>query len=192
MRRLILLGCLGSLLAFLAACGTTSGIRGPEGGPSEAPGADLAAFDRVVVVDFEDATKEQSTQSKNAAREFPDLIVQQVRASGAFVAVERSGEVTPSTLKLTGRVTRYREGNAAARALIGLGAGSSYFDAVVELRSGETGALIGSIEVDKNSWPLGGLISATQTPRTFMEGAAKKVAKELGERRGGTTAEAKP
>jgi hypothetical protein len=178
---------LGLSLSLLTACGTTSGIKTPE----SVPLMDLAAFDRVVVSDFGDATKEQSAQSKNSAREFPDLIVEQVRAAGGFASVERGGDPSaPGTLLVTGNVTRYSEGNAAARALIGLGAGSSYFDAAVELRDGKSQAVLGSIEVDKNSWPLGGILAATQTPRTFMEGAAKKVAEELKKHRPAAAAEA--
>ena len=63
----------------------------------------------------------------------------------------------------------------------------SSFDAIVELRDGATGAVLGSMKVDKNSWPLGGMIAATQTPRTFMDGAAKKVAEEVSKRRSGAT-----
>ena len=177
------------MLLALTACGTTSGISNPEATPA----ANLAVYERVVVADFEDATKEQSTQSMNAAREFPDLIVQQVRASGVFESVERGADGTaPGTLLLTGSVTRYREGNAAARALFGFGAGSSYFDALVELRDGASQSVLGFIEVDKNSWPLGGLLAATQTTRTFMEGAAKKVAQELRKQRPAASAEGEP
>ena len=63
--------------------------------------------------------------------------------------------------------------------LVGFGAGSSYFDAIVELRDGGTGEIIGTIDVDKNSWGLGSLMAAGQTVERFMQGAAKKVAAML-------------
>ncbi len=33
--------------------------------------------------------------------------------------------------------------------------------------------------MDKNSWPLGGVIGAVEKPEDFMEGAAEKVAEEM-------------
>ena len=60
------------------------------------------------------------------------------------------------------------------RALVGFGAGSSYFDATVEFIDKQSNVKLGSIVTDKNSWALGGFIAASQTVDTFMEGAAKK------------------
>ncbi len=76
-------------------------------------------------------------------------------------------------------ITRLKKGSAAARLLIGFGAGSSYFDATVRVRDGASGADYGTIMVDKNSWALGGGLASAQSVESFMEGAAKKVAGEL-------------
>jgi len=60
-----------------------------------------------------------------------------------------------------------------------MGAGSSYFNAITDLADSESQQSIGQIITDKNSWPLGGGIAATQTVETFMQGAAKKIAAEV-------------
>ena len=63
--------------------------------------------------------------------------------------------------------------------VIGLGAGSSYFDADVVFSDNPSGRRLGQISTDKNSWFLGGGLAAGQSVEGFMHGAAKKVAKEL-------------
>lgn len=65
------------------------------------------------------------------------------------------------------------------RMIVGFGAGSSYFDANVEMKDKDTAEVLGVVEVDKNSNPLGGTIAMTQTVDNFMSGAAEKIAKEL-------------
>jgi len=72
-------------------------------------------------------------------------------------------------------ITRFVEGNAALRFLVGMGAGSSYFDAT----DGASGSSIATLSADKNSWGLGGSLAAGQTVYTFMDEAAKKTAKEV-------------
>lgn len=69
------------------------------------------------------------------------------------------------------------EGSAALRFWVGLGAGNSYFDATTEFRDAD-GRMLGRILTDKNSWGLGGAIAAGQTPETFMNSAAQKIALE--------------
>ena len=65
------------------------------------------------------------------------------------------------------------------RMLIGLGAGSSYFDANVRFTANESGELLGQMKVDKNSWALGGGMASGQTVDTYMRAAAKKIASEI-------------
>ncbi len=60
-----------------------------------------------------------------------------------------------------------------------MGAGSSYFDAVVAFGDGVTRESIGTITVDKNSWALGGGLAAGQSVQGFMRGAARSVANQL-------------
>lgn len=94
------------------------------------------------------------------------------------MSVSRSSGADRDTLVIDGVITRFEEGNAALRYLIGMGAGSSYFDATTRFRDG-TGAVVGETKTDKNSWVLGGALAATQTPETYMTGAAKKIADEV-------------
>jgi hypothetical protein len=70
------------------------------------------------------------------------------------------------------------EGNVALRLLVGMGAGSSYFDANIRLIDGASGATLSTTKVDKNSWGLGGGIAASQTVESFMNQGAKAVAKD--------------
>ena len=42
---------------------------------------------------------------------------------------------------------------------------------------------LGQIDVDKNSWALGGAIAASQTVDQFMREAAEKIASELDKKR---------
>ena len=74
---------------------------------------------------------------------------------------------------------RYEEGNAAARFWIGMGIGSSYFDALVHLQKQNDNELVGELKVDKNSWWLGGGHAAGQNVESFMKLAAQKLAQEM-------------
>jgi opacity protein-like surface antigen len=74
-------------------------------------------------------------------------------------------------------ITKYEEGNSMLRLFIGMGAGSSFFEAEVYFRD-SNGAVIGKIKADKNSWALGGGVAAAQNPTMFMNGAADKIAEE--------------
>ena len=91
----------------------------------------------------------------------------------------REGSEDGSTLLIGGPITKFERGSTAARLWVGMGAGSSYLDALVEVRQGTTGALLGTVLVNKNSWGGGGALAAGQTADGFMEEAAKKVAEEL-------------
>lgn len=191
------LATIAMISVALAACGSTSKIKptaepGTAGGPATPAlqlGSELVqGYSTVAVVDFEDATEharirenkraEHIATVDRATRDFADRIAAEIRETGAFSTVRREqGE--GKVLVVGGRITRLKEGNGAARLFIGFGAGSSFFDATVVLRDGETGQTLGEIVVDRNSWPLGGVVAATQTVERFMNGAAKKTAAEL-------------
>jgi len=185
------------LTSALVACGTTSDIKPTptaeavaSPAPKPAAAIDLSAYDKVIVLDFVDATdksklrpdeaREYSETMASATHVFPDLIAQKVRETGAFQEVVR-GPSPGKALSISGRITRLSEGNASLRLWIGMGAGSSYFDATIDLSDGDSGARLGEVTTDKNSWVLGGVIAATQTVPSFMEGAAAKIAEQLRE-----------
>jgi len=190
-----------ALTSALVACGTTSNIK-----PSSVPDAavspadktrksvDLSGYQKVIVLDFADATDKRkldpdkqralSDSIASAVRTFPDLIAQKLRDTGAFQEVVR-GPSSGKALLISGSITRLTEGSAALRLFIGMGAGSSYFDATTELSDAETGASLGQVTTDKNSWALGGGLAATQTVQSFMQGAAEKIAAQLRDSKNG-------
>ena len=109
-----------------------------------------------------------------------DLLAREISLKGGFNDVGREvGEVDEATLLVGGSIHRFEKGSQAARLLVGMGAGSAYFDVSVEFREAASGSLLATMLVDKNSWPLGGMIAAAQSPQAFMQEAAKRVAKEL-------------
>ncbi len=182
------------LILVLAACGSTSGMKrsgsgqaAPAAAQKAAISADFAGFTRVSVMDF---TAELSSPPRNeakravavsqtaaAGKRFADKIADGLSASGAFSEVVRN-DARPGDLIIKGEVTRYQEGNRAARLMIGFGAGSANFDATVRFVNATTAEEISQITVDQNSWFLGGVLAAAQDVDDFIEGAAKKVAEE--------------
>lgn len=181
------------LLSFLAACGTTSSLQQAE--PS-AEKIDLTAYQHVVIADFEDEATENKVFKSNekgqakkaeyradvkaAGVTFAEYVQAELDKLNFLESVSRGDEAAgEGALLIDGKVTRFERGNAAAKFLIGLGAGSTYFDALVRVRDASTGEELGTIVVDKNSWVLGGVISASQNVEGFMRGGAQKVAREV-------------
>ncbi len=184
------------LAVALTACGTTSDIK-PDIAPAAEGGAptqnvkltvDLSGYDKVVVLDFADATdtsklKPDQLRSHNEMmatdlHHFSDLIARDIRDTGAYSEVVREPS-SGKALVISGRVTRLVEGNSALRLWIGMGAGSSYFDAEVKLSDSETGNTLGSATTGNNSWPLGGALASGQTVQSFLELSATKIATRL-------------
>jgi hypothetical protein len=173
---------------FLAACGTTSSLQAPK----ESRAVDLTRFSRLLVEDF---TDEATTKAKpevqpllklkldSAVKAFPDQIAAVTKAGGGFDEVVRSGSADASTLVLRGAITPFDEGNAVLRWMVGFAAGNVNFDARLQLVDGGTGESLGTWDVNKNSWALGGGIAATQTPEGFMQEAASKIGTELSAKR---------
>ncbi len=164
---LMLLPCL------LASCGSIQ-----TEGPGASQSAAVGRLTKVVVKDFANAySKGDSAITERYAAKFADQVAAEIRRVKPGVSVTRNGAVSPATLVVSGEVTRCEEGTAALRALIGMGAGSSYFDARVRLADG-TGKALSTVVVDKNSWGLGGLAASTQTVDTFVAAGAQKTAEQ--------------
>ncbi len=181
-----------TVCVVICGCGSTSNIKpdtNANGAPTSLPEQhlDLSAFDRVVVLDYVDATDKSGVKSDQlkaysdsvvaATHAFPDLIAQKVQASKAFAEVLR-GPSQGRALIVSGRITRLSEGNKMARLMLP-GAGMSHFEAVTDLTDGESGRVLGHIATDKNSWGLGGAIAMSQSVQTFMDGAAGKISADL-------------
>jgi hypothetical protein len=172
----------------LVACGTTSSLEAP----TERASIDLTPYDKLLVEDFKDgATAKMEPEEKPlleprveaADRMFPDQIASVVKAGGGFAEVSRSGAPDAQTLVMRGTITQFDPGNAALQLMVGFGAGNANFDASIELVDGGSGTVLGTWKVDKNSWALGGVLAATQTPEGFMQEAAKKIGTELSNKR---------
>jgi Domain of unknown function (DUF4410) len=193
-----------ALAALAAACGTTSELQQPAtpetvsaptaAQPSTAHAqatkthVDLSGYDKVVVLDFIDGTdtsklKPEEVHLHNSLmasklHTFSDLIAQKISETGAYLEVAREPS-DGKALVVSGKVTRLVEGNGTLRLLVGFGAGSSYFDAMVQLTDAESGNVIASASTDNNSWALGGGLAATQTVPSFMELSATRIAARL-------------
>jgi hypothetical protein len=157
---------------MLVSCGTVATTQ-----PAATTGLTTGkVYSKVVVQDFRSAVSDDDGSTVVAGRRFADVIAQEVRRSRPGVMVARNGPPDAGTLVIGGEITRYMEGNAALRLFIGMGAGSSYFDANIRYSDGGSGKTLGSLRADKNSWGLGGGIAASQTVEVFMTEAAKKTA----------------
>lgn len=190
---LVLLGALQS------GCGGTSALKPVAGADSQQ--IDLSSYQYAVIGDFSDKAtagkrfkNNQKGQDKMAKYQadvqaagvtFGEYIQAELVKVNVFEGVSRGNEAGEGALLIGGEITRYARGSAAAKFLIGMGVGSTYFDATVQIRDGVTGENLGQIFVDKNSWALGGVISATQSVESFMRGGAVKVAKELRDAKSG-------
>ena len=136
----------------------------------------------MVVQDFRSAVSDDDGSTVAAGRQFADMIAVEVRSAKPGVPVDRTSRADANSLVIGGEITRSVEGNAALRLFVGMGAGSSYFDADVRLSDGGSGRSLGVLRADKNSWGLGGGIAAGQTVEVFMRGAAHKTAAEAARR----------
>jgi hypothetical protein len=187
-----------------AACGTTSELQQPakpetasaatptQGtatpAPTTKPHVDLSGYDKVVVLDFTDGTDISklkpeevhfhNTMMANHLHTFSDIIAQKIVETKAYSEVVREPS-QGKALIVSGKITRLVEGNGALRFFVGFGAGSSYFDAMVQLTDAESGNVIASASSDNNSWALGGGLAATQTVQSFMDVSATRIAARL-------------
>ena len=165
------------LVLLVSGCGTVSSLRMN----TQDPTGFKDRYSSVVVERFDAKgvkTDAASTKVDLARDHFADLIVEEIRSTNAFSDVSRNKPLDKSTLVIGGNIKEYTEGDAMTRALVGFGAGSTYFKASVQFCDGKAKEEIGTIDVDNNSWVAGGLLAAGQTPETFMAGAAKKIASE--------------
>lgn len=174
MKKLII----ASLALILTACGTTSNIKN-----SKEPAVELKLpdYDTVIINDFGDGVTKDKNDStiKIQGKIFADMISSDLLSKKSFSSIERNVESCDHAILVDGEITEYKEGNAAARLLIGLGAGSSHFDATVNVRDNKTKDLLGVIKVDQMSWALGGALAAAQDVTSHMKTASGKISSQL-------------
>jgi hypothetical protein len=183
MKNLFLFFVLLGTCLMMTGCGTVSSVM-----PVANSQIQWQNYQRVLVLDFKDGVTGQMNLAEQprkkaelilACKNFPDQVAVELAAKNAFREVTRSGNPDKETLVVSGTITRYEEGSAMARLMIGLGAGSAYFDATIDFKDGGLDTPLAVQKVDKNSWGLGGGIAATQTPEGFMRGAAIKLAEDI-------------
>jgi hypothetical protein len=183
LRTLLRLAAVSGFALTLVACGSTSKIQRAE----SAPELDFSKYQTIVVGEFLSkpakpvAADERATYDAEvnaAGQRFSQMVANQLAEYGVQGEIVR-GENRPGAIRIDGDITRYKEGNAALRLLIGFGAGSSYFDSAVRFTDVDSGIVLGAITVDKNSWPLGGIAAAMQDSDSHMQGAAARIAEEV-------------
>jgi hypothetical protein len=171
MKHIISSIALAASALIFSSCGSVSEV-------APTTGATVNKYSKVVVKDFAYKGDTSEVNGPASSTTFPRIIASEVTKKGAFTSVSQNGKAGSDSLIITGDVTRYVAGNAALRMMVGFGAGSSYFDADVRFIDGASGKVIGTMKADKNSWGLGGGLASGQTPETFMQGSAKKIAEE--------------
>ena len=158
------------LASVFASCGTVSEMKPTEGFSEK-------KYSKVVVRNFT-YTEVDGEDGIHSTTDFPDKIRNEILEKNVFISVARNAKPSTDTLVIEGEVTKYHDGNPMLRAMVGFGAGSSYFDANVRFIDGGSGKVIGNLQAGKNSWVLGGGLAAGQTAKSFMVGAAEKVSVE--------------
>jgi len=160
-------------LLALTGCGTTSDLKGDQGGAV----ASSRRFSKVSVQNFKVSVPEHAEEAASSGTAFADVIAVEIRKTRKFETVIRNGVADPNTLIVDGIVTKYDEGSTSKRMWLGMGFGMSFLEATVTFRDSK-GNRVGTIKVDKNSWPLGGGLAAGQNPHSFMDDAGDKIAEE--------------
>jgi Domain of unknown function (DUF4410) len=180
------------IIAGLAGCGTTSSLAS---NPQASGNIDLKAYSRLLVTDFADEASDKAAPELKplvkikvdaARKSLPDQIASTVTDGGAFKEVSRAESLPApdaTTLVMSGAVTQWDDGSPAMRFMVGFGAGNARFNARIQLLDGGSGDVLGTWIVDKNSWALGGAIAASQSPETFIPGAARNIGEELTKRK---------
>ena len=167
-----------AIAAFTSGCGTVSKMQpatSASGGSLK-----LKKYSRVVVLTPTTTITDAKAKpvAEKACGYFADTMVDNLRKRKVAETIERDGAPNDA-LVISTVITRCTEGSASLRLWIGMGAGSSYFDATVSFKDGTSGEAVGTLVVDKNSWALGGGAAAAQTITAFMDAAAEKVAEQV-------------
>ena len=177
------------LSLLLGGCGTLGKLDA-----SAERKREIADFQRVVIGEFvanddrkaRDAQQadKRSAQIDEGRKAFAARIAQELREIGAFEEV-LEGEGSGPALKIEGSIDQWEPGNVAARSLVGF-VGKSEFDATVIFRDLDSGAELGRLNVNRNSWPLpiGTFTNVVQSVEFHMGLAAKRIAHELAKAKG--------
>jgi hypothetical protein len=155
--------------------------------PDSRAGADLARYERIVVMDFEPALERVSDVPEKAAaqraaaleggREIAEGVVERLRASGEYAEVSRK-PLEGEAVVLRGRITAYRDANLLQRA-VGLFQGPR-LEAEIEAIDAESGERVGRLTLDfSGSLRPGSWTSLIRTNGGFINGSAARITDEL-------------
>jgi hypothetical protein len=158
---------------MLQSCGSVSSIRPVVKNRT----IDINSYKTVVINDFINATPYKKV-TEIAEKTFPENILNNLEDSNLFESVYRNKTIYDSLI-ISGKIVEYEEGNAILRALVGFGAGRSYFSSDIDLIDGNSNEKIGTIEVRRKSWLLGGYLSSNQTAQSLMEDSASDIVKKV-------------
>lgn len=161
----------------LTSCGTVAPVKMTDSATNPAL-AGGKTFQRVLIKDFRNLADTSNAAANAAGQALASKIQAEILRQRTSAIIARTGAADSQTLVVEGEIKRFVEGNAALRLFIGMGAGSSYFDAEIRLTDSK-GLPITRIVADKNSWGLGGGIAAGQTVDSFMNEAARKTAEQV-------------
>ena len=150
-------------LFILQSCGSVSSIRPVV----QNKPIDIKSYKAIVIKDFTNEIPNQKID-EIAKKDFPDKILNLVEDSLLFESTHRNKKIKDS-LVISGKITEYKEGNDLLKALVGFGAGRSSFSSDVDLIDGNSNEKIGTIEVRKKSWFLGGQVAVAQTVKVLMD-----------------------
>lgn len=150
-------------LFILQSCGSVSSIRPVVHNKP----IDIKSYKAIVIKDFTNEIPNQQID-EIAKKDFPDKILKLVEDSLLFESTHRNKKIKDS-LVISGKITEYKEGNDLLKALVGFGAGRSSFSSDVDLIDGNSNEKIGTIEVRKKSWLLGGQVAIAHTVKVLMD-----------------------
>ena len=160
-------------LLILQSCGSVSSIR-----PTITNGSvDISSYNKIVINDFTNQTS-NSEVDDIAKSNFPNKLFNKLSDSSLFKSVQRNKR-SHDSLIISGNITKYEEGNAFLRTLFGFGAGRAYFYSDVDLIDGNSNKKIGTIEVRKKSWLLGGYIAGMENPETLMKDSVADIMEKI-------------
>lgn len=115
---------------------------------------DLSSYDYIIINDFKDGTSKSSDNPRviSEGKRFFDMIASSIKSKKLFDKVQRNVDSTDRAILIDGKITKYSEGNAVMRTLIGFGVSISHFNAKINIKDNETKKLLGSIDANKMSW----------------------------------------
>lgn len=162
---------------LLSGCGTTSEMR-----PAASGASPVKKYRSVYVEDLGTTGAETDvgpSELEWAGTQFAEMIAGNIMKQAPGAEVLRSGQRKPEGLTLSGNITQYVEGSAAARYLVGMGVGNCNLEANLYLRENATGKTVGTVKVDQFGYIMGGMIASVQKPRDLIRISAPKVGEEV-------------